>query len=78
MKWSAIAPEPALFNPNTIEHVYGTPAIEQDDGTYKFGGNTFSDGLLVKEFDFHSISLTSVFMPTPMFFLFQQSCHPTL
>jgi len=33
-KRSAIALEPALFDANTIERVYGTPAIKQDDGTY--------------------------------------------
>ena len=33
-KWSAVAPDPALLDPKTIEHVYGTPAIKQDDGTY--------------------------------------------
>jgi transcription elongation factor len=77
-KRSAVAPEPALFDPNTIEHVYGTSAVERDDGTYQFKGNIFTDGLLVKEFDFHSISLASVFMPTSIFFLFQQSRHPTI
>jgi len=77
-KQSAVAPEPALFNANTIERVYGTPAIKQDDGTYRFRGNMFSDGLLMKKFDFHSISLASVFMPTSLFLLFQQSRHPTI
>lgn len=77
-KRSAIAPEPTLFDPNAIQRVYGTPAVERDDGTYQFRGNIFSNGLLVKEFDFHSISLTSVSMPTSMFFLFQQSRHPTI
>jgi len=77
-KRSATAPEPALFNPNTVEHVYGTPAIKQDDGTYKFRGSIFSDGLIIKEFDFFSISLTSVFMSTSIFFIFQQSHHPTI
>jgi len=72
-KWSAVAPEPALFDANTIECVYGTPAIKQDDGTYQFRGNMFSDGLLMKKFDFHSISLASVFMPTSLFLLFQTS-----
>ncbi|KIK05840.1 hypothetical protein K443DRAFT_3611 [Laccaria amethystina LaAM-08-1] len=78
-KWSAAAPEPALFDPSTIEHVYGTAAIKQDDGTYKFRGSIFfSDGLIIKDFDFPSISSTSVFMPTSIFFLFQQSHHPTI
>jgi hypothetical protein len=58
--------------------VYGTPAVKLDDGTYRFRGNIFSDGLVVKKLDFHSISLTSVFMPTSLFFLFQQSRHPTI
>jgi len=31
-KQSAVAPEPALFDTNTIECVYGTPAIKRDDG----------------------------------------------
>lgn len=77
-KRSAIAPEPALFNANIIESVYGTPAVKLDDGTYRFRGNIFSDGLVVKKLDFHSISLTSIFMPTSSFFLFQQSRHPTI
>jgi len=77
-KQFATAPEPALFDPNTVERVYGTPAVKRDDGTYKFRGSIFSDGLIVKEFDFFSISLTSVFMSTSIFFLFQQSHHPTI
>jgi len=77
-KRSAIALEPALFNANTIECVYGTPAVKWDDGTYRFRGNMFSDGLLMKKFDFHLISLASVFMPTSLFLLFQQSRHPTI
>jgi transcription antitermination factor NusG len=77
-KRSTVAPEPALFDFNTIEHIYGTPAVKQNDGTHRFRGNIFSDGLLLKKYDFHSISLTSVFMPTSTFFLFQQSHHPTI
>ena len=77
-KRSAVAPDPALFDLKTIEHVYGTPAIKQDDGTYRFRGNIFTDGLLIKKLDFLLISLTSVFMPTSMFFLFQQSNHPAI
>jgi len=70
-KQSAVALEPALFDTNTIEHVYDTPALKRDDGTYRFG-------LLMKKFDFHSILLASVFMPTSLFLLFQQSRHPTI
>jgi len=33
-KHSAAAPEPTLFDLNTVEYIYGTPAVEQDDGTY--------------------------------------------
>ena len=73
------APQPALFEPDAIEHVYGTTIVKQDDdGTYRFKGNIFKHGLIVREFDLHSISLASVFMPTHIFFLFQQSRHPTL
>jgi len=37
-----VALDPALFDPKTIEHVYGTPAIKQDDGTYLFSQMDFS------------------------------------
>ncbi|KIJ90484.1 hypothetical protein K443DRAFT_15198 [Laccaria amethystina LaAM-08-1] len=35
-KRSTVAPEPALFDFNTIEHIYGTPAVKQNDGTHRF------------------------------------------
>ena len=38
----------------------------------------FQMDFLSKKIDFHSILLTSPFMPTPTFFLFQQCCHPTI
>jgi transcription antitermination factor NusG len=77
-KCSTPTPEPTLFDPVTIERIYGTPAIEYDDGTYQFNGRIFEEGLIVIELDLHSVSLASVSMPTAHFFLFQQSRHPTL
>jgi len=70
-KCSATVPEPTLFDPNTIEYIYGTPAVKQDDGTYQLKGNIFKDGLLIKEFDLYSSLLASVFIPTSIFYLFQ-------
>jgi transcription elongation factor len=76
-KRSAAVPEPALFEPDAMERIYGTPAIASDDGTHRFGGNIFEDGLIIQEFDLHSVSSTSV-IPTSLFFLFQQSRHSVL
>jgi len=46
-------------------------------GLTDLGGNIFEDGLIIQEFDLHSVSSTSV-IPTSLFFLFQQSRHSVL
>jgi hypothetical protein len=78
-KCSAPTPEPALFNPNAIPHIYGVPAALYDDGTYRFNSHiyNFEHGLIQMELDLHSVSLALVLL-TAHFVLFQQARHPAL
>ena len=48
------------------------------DGCYTCNGVRFEHGLIVKVFNAHSVSSTSVHIPTNLFFLFQHSHHPLL
>jgi transcription elongation factor len=77
-KHSTTPPEPALFDPMTIAHLYRTQPLKLADDTYDFGGYMFEHGLILKPFDVHSVSRTAVYMPTHLFSLFQQSRHPLL
>jgi transcription elongation factor len=76
-KRSTTRTEPALFDPATITRVYGTEPKKLGDA-YDFRGSMFEHGLILKAFDIHSFSSTSVYMPTYLFSLFQQSQHPAI
>jgi hypothetical protein len=75
-KRSCLLPEPKLFDPTAIGSAHKT--IKHGDGVYLFKGSTFEHGLLLKQFDLHSISSTSVHMSSYIFSLFQKSHHPSL
>ena len=79
-KRSRTPPEPQLFDSVNFKHAYGRDPVpvEQTDGCYTCNGVRFEHGLIVKVFDAHSVSSTSVHIPTNLFFLFQRSRHPLL
>jgi transcription elongation factor len=72
-KRPATTPAPALFDHNAYEM-----AVRQEDGSYFFGGCKFAHGLVSKEFDFSSISSSSVHLTSAILSLFRQSEHPQL
>jgi hypothetical protein len=74
-KRTTLRPEPALFDPIAFKRGYNTSPVERAPGMYEFKGLSFHHGLIVKAFDFHSISPVSVCIYTDTISLFQQSGH---
>jgi hypothetical protein len=79
-KHSRTPPEPELFDPNVVRRTYSWDPVpfDQTNGHYLCNNIVFEHGLIVKTFDLHSILLTSVYIPTNLFFLLQHSHHPCL
>jgi len=75
-KRGGLLPDPNLFDPKAF---IGTDApVAQTEGKYRFRGLTFEYGLLVQQFDMHSISSKLVTIPSRILSLFRASGHPTL
>jgi transcription antitermination factor NusG len=77
-KRSTTPPEPTLFDPLAIKRIHGVDPVWQELSTYRFKGHTFEYGLILKAFDLHSISSTSVYIPTRLLFLYRSADHPAL
>jgi hypothetical protein len=77
-KRATIRPEPRLFDPDTFRSLFQRDPICQDDGTYTFDGLVFDHGLLLRDFNHHSLSPIFTRIPTNILFLFQLSAHPTV
>ena len=75
---SATPPEPALFDQQTVECIYGINPVCQEPYIYCFKVCTFEHGLICKAFDRCSVSCRSVYIPTQLLFLFQSASHPGL
>jgi hypothetical protein len=69
---------PALFDPAIMERVYKVEAKLIQENLYSFKGYNFEHGLIVKPYDFHSISTTVHDIPLSLFLLFRFSRHPKL
>jgi len=67
---------PALFDHDTIKQVHGTEPVRIDEKVYSFQGETFEYGLIIKHYDFDSVSTTVSSMPLDIFSLFRDSLHP--
>lgn len=77
-KRSVDTPSPALFDPVSFKATYGISPKKQADNCYTVSGNVFEHGLLRKRYDFHSISYTTVDMPSHHLLYFDHSCHPSI
>ena len=71
-------PEPTLFDPLAIKHIYGINPAWKEPYVYRFDGYTFEHGLILKVFDQCSVSSTSVYIPTQHLFLYRCADHPAL
>jgi len=77
-KRSLARPPPALFEPDIVYQTYGVDPvrIDEDEDMYSFKGHTFEYGLIIKSYDFHSISTPVSCIPISLFNLFRWSRHP--
>jgi transcription elongation factor len=71
-KASRVIPEPTLFCAQTASIRY------RPDETYRIGRLIFEHGLLVKSFDYHSISPQVCEIPWKLYSLFSSSKHPKI
>jgi hypothetical protein len=69
-------PEPTLFDPLAIKQIHGIDPVWQEPHTYHFKGHMFEHGLILKAFDLHSVSSTSVNIPTQLLLLYRSTDHP--
>lgn len=68
---------PTLFKPASIKEDYGIQPTCIAGNLYSFRGNHFDHGLIVKVFDFSSVSKAR-HMPLHLVYHFVESQHPTL
>ena len=73
-KASTVIPEPVLFCPKNSN----LNAIHHPDGTYRIGRLIFEHGLLIKSFDYHSISPQVSEIPLKLFTQFSSSSLPDI
>ena len=71
-------PDLALFQPASIQRIYGVAPSKQAHETYRFRGSVFEHGLILKSFDLHSILSAFVLMPPTLTTLFAESGHPSI
>ena len=77
---SSIRPDPELFNPDVTRDTLASPS---DVGpisfpSFTYNGLQFEHGLIVKEYDMHSISTSAVSIPTDSLSRFRFSQHPLI
>jgi len=71
-------PDPALFQPGSIQKIYGITPSKQAHEMYCFNGFIFEHGLILKPFDLHSVSSAFVLMSPTLATLFAESGHPSI
>jgi len=71
-------PDPTLFQPGSIQKIYGITPSKQAHEMYRFNGFVFEHGLILKPFDLHSISSAFVLMSPTLAALFAESGHPSI
>jgi transcription antitermination factor NusG len=76
-KRTAVRSKPELFDPDTIKAVYGIDPKCGPEGIHTAFGLKFESGLLLKPYNFHSISPTTE-IPSYLFYLFLYSDHPLI
>lgn len=69
---------PALFDPESIRQRYDVAPDRVMENVYTFEGNTFEYGLIVKLYDFYSVSSLVSSIPLVLFNSFWASQHPEL
>ena len=77
-KWTAIKPEPMLFDSNTFSSVFQHQAKLLHTGIYTSHRLIFNHGLLHLDLDFDSISINSTAVPIKILVQFNHSSHPSL
>jgi len=71
-------PDPALFQPGSIQKIYGITLSKQAHKMYHFNGFVFEHRLILKPFDLHSVSSAFVLMSPILAALFAESGHPSI
>jgi len=71
-------PDPALFQPGSIQKIYRITPSKQAHETYRFNGFVFEHRLILKPFNLHSVSLAFVLMSPTLAALFTESGHPSI
>ena len=71
-------PEPNLFSPIDATLNFGIDPVCQEPYVYHFNRYTFEHRLILKTFVLHSVSSTSVHIPTQLLFLFWSTDHPAV
>jgi hypothetical protein len=77
-KRSRLHSEPTLFDHKSIGQRYDVMPDRVAEDVYTFKSYTFEHGLIVKSYDFYSVSTNVSCMPLNLFSFFWESQHPTL
>ena len=67
---------PALFDHSVAKQVYGVEPTRRQENCYRFKGNDFEYGLILKAYDFGSISTPVHQVDLALTYLFLESRHP--
>ncbi|KAF8962226.1 hypothetical protein BDZ97DRAFT_1759458 [Flammula alnicola] len=75
-KASAVKPVPRLFKPDEFRSSSNHGLISRHDGSYGLGCLVFEHGLVLKDFDYHSVASGVRDIPFHHFSMFRLSEHP--
>jgi hypothetical protein len=70
--------DPTMIDWHSLRETHGVTPAFQEDGSCSLFGRRFEKGLERRTFDLHSVSLSSVSMPSDTFFIFRNSLHPDI
>ena len=69
---------PCLFDPLVVKHDFGVDPVQQKAHIYHFNRYTFEFRLILKAFNLHTVSSTSLYISLQLLFLYHSADHPAL
>lgn len=77
-KATTVIPDARLFDPIEFRKNSSKDLVQRSDGSYKAGLLVFQHGLVLKTYDYHSISSEVCEIPWSQYALFSSSMHPEM
>ncbi|PPQ87744.1 hypothetical protein CVT25_015172 [Psilocybe cyanescens] len=77
-KASTVRPLPKLFDPDHFRQLFPSHVVVHEHGQHSFGQLQFEQGLLAKDFDYHSFTVNVEDMSFDCYTIIRRSKHPSI